>query len=469
MPKRARLAKLTAAAAVFVLVIAAFQAAAGAEGVQRFLLGWPRSPDPSVRAADDPEQPSVLAYQFSGPEYVLADIGRELAGAAGPQTSGALAGLSEQASAGAEAAVPAAALLTGNLAPKSPSAVLMEATSGRILFAKGENERRAIASVTKIMTLALIFDALESGRARIDEVVTTSANAAGMGGSQIWLEPGEQMTLREMILAIAVGSANDASLAVAEHLYGTHERFVEAMNNKAAELGMTNTHFVNCYGLDAPDHYSSGLDVAKMARYAIRHPGLLEFTAIWIEYLREGKTLQANTNKLVRHYSGCDGLKTGWTNEAGHCLAATATRDGTRLIAVVLGAPDSNARFAETSGMLNAGFGAVTAIPLARRGEVVCQLLVERGTRGPIDLVVADDFGVVVPKGEQPQITRQIVTEDRVFAPVEKGQKVAELVIEGDGVEIGRCPLVAATDVPRAGLLQLMWKALAVLLGGGGR
>jgi len=467
MHKRARFSRLAAAAVVSAVVIAAFQAAAGAEGVQRFLLGWPWSPDPRTGLDEYAGQPAVVAYQVKGPEVAFAGTDREFAAATGGDGSGGTGGADGAGGAGEDDILLAAGMLTGDLAPESAAAVLMEAGSGQVLYAKNGDARRAVASVTKVMTLSLIFDALEAGLVRMDEMIGTSSRAAGMGGSQIWLEPGEEMSLRDMLVAIAVGSANDACVAVAEHLYGTHERFVAAMNEKAAELGMTNTHFVNAYGLDAPDHYTSALDVAQMSRYAVGHPELLKFTSIWIEYLRDGKLLQANTNKLVRHYRGCDGLKTGWTDEAGHCLAATAVRDGTRLISVVLGAPSSKTRFAEASGMLNAGFAAVTSIPLAERGETVCQLLVERGTRGPIDLLVPEDFGIVVPKGEQPEITRRIVRDERVFAPVEKGQKLAELVIEGDGKELGRCPLVASAAVPRANLPQLMWKALSIVFGGG--
>jgi D-alanyl-D-alanine carboxypeptidase (penicillin-binding protein 5/6) len=459
MLKRARFAKALVAALTAAMVLGLCQVAAGAEQVERFLLGWPWSQEARLESAEDEGQPSIVAYQLRGPEMALVDGGGQFADAATPGGGGAVAG-------GAGNGVPASGLLTGNLTPRSAASILIEAGSGQVLYAKNEHDRRAIASVTKIMTLSLIFDAIQTGKVQLTDMIGVSQNASGMGGSQIWLEPGEQLSLRDMLVAIAVGSANDACVAVAEHLYGTHERFVQAMNEKAAALGMADTHYVNSYGLDAPDHYSSAADIARLARYAVSCPRLLEFTSIWLEYLRDGKTMQANANKLVRYYSGCDGLKTGLTDEAGYCVCATAARDGTRMIAVILGAPDSNTRFNEARGLLNAGFSSFESVPLARRGETAAKVLIERGTKAPISLVVPEDFGIVVPKGEKPDITRRVVREERIFAPVRKGQQLAELVIEGNGKELGRCPLVADADVPRATLLRLAWKALSMLFGG---
>jgi D-alanyl-D-alanine carboxypeptidase (penicillin-binding protein 5/6) len=384
--------------------------------------------------------------------------------AVNPDATGALVGAVSTSTSGTVTGVLAAAGLGGDLAPKSASAVLMEAYSGQVLFAKNEHERRPIASVTKVMTLCLIFDAIESGKIRMNDRVSASHFASSFGGSQIWLEPGEQMGLRDLIVAIAVGSANDACVAVAEHIAGTHDRFVQMMNDKAAQLGMNNTNFVNPHGLDDPNHYSSAYDVALMARYATRYPDLLKFTSIWLEYLRDGKTMQSNHNRLVRYYQGCDGLKTGYTSLAGNCLAATAVRDGTRLLSVVLGAPSSDIRFAEGSGLLNAGFANYYSVPLAKKGETVAVVPVERGTISRIALVCPSDFGVILPKGTQPQLTRKIVRQERIFAPIEAGQVVAELVIEAGGKEVGRTPLLATVQVPRASLLRLMWKALSAMI-----
>jgi serine-type D-Ala-D-Ala carboxypeptidase (penicillin-binding protein 5/6) len=261
-----------------------------------------------------------------------------------------------------------------------------------------------------------------------------------------------------------VGSANDACVAVAEHLAGTNDRFVQLMNDKAAELGMKNTKFANPHGLDDPGHYSTAYDVALMSQYAVRHPELLKFTSIWLEYLRDGKVMQSNHNRLVRYYQGCDGLKTGYTDKAGHCLAATAVREGTRLISVILGGPTSDVRFSEASAMLNAGFANYYSVPLVEKDEVVTTIPVERGTIERIGLTVAADFGVILPKGTQPELTRRIVRDERIFAPVQAGQTLAHLVIEAGGKEVGRAPLLATVDVPRAGLWRLMWKALSILL-----
>lgn len=486
MPRRARLTKLTkqtlirkafALLTIILVSVATAHAAAGEGRVQMFLRGWPWSVDPNEGGlAGDSEGAAIIAFQTRGPALAMLDTGTRFTAIA-PDAAGALGGtVSSPAAAppppttvSAPAAshvhgVLAAAGLGGDLAPKSVSALLMEAYTGQVLFARNEHERRPLASVTKIMTLCLVFDAIEAGRVRLTDRVSVSHYAASMGGSQLWLEPGEQMAVRDLVIGIAVGSANDACVAVAEHLAGTNERFVRMMNDKAAELGMKNTNFTNAHGLDDPAHYSTAYDVALMSRYAVRYPELLKFTSTWIEYLRDGKLMQSNHNRLVRYYPGCDGLKTGYTDKSGNCLAATAMRDGTRLISVVLGAPSSDVRFAESSALLNAGFANYYGVPLAAKGEVVAVVPVERGTLDRVALVPPADFGVILPKGTQPQLTRRIVRDDRIFAPFEAGRTLAQLIIEAGGKEVGRTPLVAAAAMPRAGLLQLIWKALSILL-----
>jgi len=436
-----------------------------------WLRGWPWAPGEGL-GLSGPNDQAVLAYQRQGPEPALAEadpseLGLDRDLAAGDPGDATGNGAGDIAVGGTDhplASLSVVGPLTGDLAPKAPVAVLMEQHSGMVLYAKNEHERRPMASVTKIMTLCLVFDALESGRAARTDKVVTSARASGMGGSQIWLEVGETMTLHEMLIAIAVGSANDACVAVAEHISGTVERFVEAMNEKARELGMVNTSFVNPHGLDDPNHYSTAYDMALLSRYAATKDGLLAYTSTWIEYLRDGKTLQANHNDLVRHYPGCDGLKTGWTSSTGYCLAATAERDGSRFIAVVLGASTSAIRFSETRGLLNAAFATFRSVPLAKRGNLVANVPIERGTLESVDLAVLDDFGAVVAKGQDPDIQRHIVHEPRLFAPIKAGQVLAELVVEADGVEVGRTKLVAAKDVPRANVWQLMWKALSIVI-----
>lgn len=458
MLRRARLLRTFALLTMGLVFIATTSAAAGEDRIQSILRGWPWSFDRGGGFAGEADEAAVVAFQARGPALAMVDAGSGFA-AAVPDAPGVLAGTGS-----GPTGVLASAGLAGDLAPKSGSAVLMEAYSGQILYAKNEHERRPLASVTKIMTLCLIFDAIEAGRVKLTDTVSVSQYAAGMGGSQLWLEVGERMTLRDLVIGIAVGSANDACVAIGEHLAGTNERFVQMMNDKAAELGMKNTHFANPHGLDDPDHYSSAYDVALMARYATRHADLLKFTSIWIEYLRDGKLMQSNHNRLVRFYPGCDGLKTGYTDKAGNCLAATAKRDTTRLISVVLGAPTGDVRFNESSALLNAGFASYYAVPLAKKGEIVTVVPIERGTIDRLSLVPPADFGVILPKGSQPQLTRRVVRDERIFAPVQAGQVVAELIIEADGKEVGRTPLVASVEVQRAGLSRLIWKSLSILI-----
>ncbi len=455
MERRARLMKLLSGLTLFAVFAASASIAAGGP-VSWWLKGWPWSPGP-LSLLPGPTDQAVLAYQPNGPSVVLVE------GPAPGDDGGVL--LAEDTSIDVNA-LGAVGPLTGNLTPRAKAAILLEPYSGQVLYAKNEHEQRAIASVTKIMTLNIIFDALESGRVNLTDQVVASENAAGYGGSQIWLEPGEVMSLSDLLIAVAVGSANDACVAVAEHICGTEERFVEEMNAKALELGMKDTHFNNCHGLDDPNHYSSAYDVALMSRYAVQRPELLKLTSTWIEYLRNGALMQSNNNKLVRYYQGCDGLKTGWTTAAtsGHCLSATAVRDDTRLIAVVLGCPDSKIRFSEASSLLNAGFASVIAVPLAKQGEAIEQVHVERGALEDVTLTPARDFGVVLPKGQTPDLERRIEREERIFAPVQKGQVLGQLIVEAGGKEVGRCDLVADRDVPRANLFRLIWKALSCLI-----
>jgi len=236
------------------------------------------------------------------------------------------------------------------------SAILMDQQSGRVLFEQNADEPVAPASITKIMTLLLVIEALEEGKISLEDKVVTSELAASMGGSQIWLEPGEEMTVDELLRAVAIASANDASVALAEHVAGSEPAFIERMNKRAAQLGMQNTRFLNCTGLDEEGHVTTARDVAIVSRELISHPMIIEYSTIWMDELRNGETQLVNTNKLVRFYPGATGLKTGTTSIAGSCLSATATRDGLSLVAVVMGAPNSDSRFAAARGLLDYGF-----------------------------------------------------------------------------------------------------------------
>ncbi|MEW6106990.1 MAG: D-alanyl-D-alanine carboxypeptidase family protein [Bacillota bacterium] len=345
------------------------------------------------------------------------------------------------------------------------SAILMEATSGRVLFEKEPDKRMAPASITKIMTMLLAMEAIEQGKASLDDMVVTSEHAMEMGGSQVWLEVGEEMSLADLMKAIAIVSANDASVAVAEHIAGSEEAFVDMMNQRARELGMTGTHFANCHGLPHRDHYTTARDIAIMSRALLRYPKVHEWFTTWIDYVRGGKNILVNTNRLVKFYEGADGLKTGFTEEAGYCLAATAKRGGLRLISVVLNVADSQLRFKEASALLDFGFRHYAGVEIASQGQVMAQLDVARGVTEKVDVVAKDPLVAVVRRGEEAKVKSEMTLPDRVSAPVQKGQKVGDLIARlEDGTEIARVDLVAAEEVKRGNVFRVVLRATRNLL-----
>ncbi len=352
----------------------------------------------------------------------------------------------------------------GELELQSRGAILIDATTGKELYAKNADDPMPPASLTKIMTLYLAFKAIEEGQVSLSDTVVTSPEAASLGGSQIWLEPGEEMSLRDMLLAVAVGSANDASVAVGEHIAGTRAKFVELMNETARELGMTNTSFRNEHGQDEEGHLMSPRDVAVISRYAVKYPGLLEMTSTWEEYLRGGDLWLVNTNRLLKHFPGVDGLKTGWTNQAGYCLAASAKRGDTRLIAVVMGAPNSTVRFAEVSKLLTYGFANFVTVPVAPGGEPLGEVTVHKGRVDEVAVVLLEDLAVTVEKGAAEDIRHRIELASAVEAPVEKGQPLGTIVVEREGEVIEEATLVAAAGVERLGLWGLFMKTLRAVL-----
>ncbi|MDI7247308.1 MAG: D-alanyl-D-alanine carboxypeptidase family protein [Bacillota bacterium] len=354
-------------------------------------------------------------------------------------------------------------------APSMPitagSAILMEATSGRVLFEKEPDRKMAPASITKIMTMLLVMEAIEQGKAKLDDMVVASEHAMEMGGSQIWLEVGEEMALADLMKAIAIVSANDASVAVAEHIAGSEEIFVDMMNQRARELGMTGTHFANCSGLPHKDHYTTARDIAIMSRALLRHPRVHEWFTTWIDYVRGGKNILVNTNRLVKFYEGADGLKTGFTEEAGYCLAATAKRGGLRLISVVLNVADSQLRFKEASALLDFGFRHYAGVEIASEGQVLAQLNVARGVVEKVDIIAKDPLVAVVRRGEEGKVKSEMSLPDRVNAPVQKGQKVGDLVAKlEDETEIARVDLVAAEEVKRGNVFSVVLRATRNLL-----
>jgi len=339
------------------------------------------------------------------------------------------------------------------------SAILLEPITGEILFEQDADVALSPASVTKVMTLLLVMEEIEKGALRFDETIVISPEAAAMGGSQIWLEPGEEMLVADLIKAVAIVSANDASYALAERVSGSHDAFVARMNERARELGLTNTKFVNCTGLSednptAAGNLTSARDVAIMSRELIKHDAILKWTGTWIDYLRNGASFLRNTNKLVRFYQGCDGLKTGFTNEAGFCLAATAKRNNVRLIAVVMKAATNDIRAKEVSRLLNFGFGRLEAVRVMSQGEELAKLPVIRGTEDTIIAQASADYYLPAKRGTQPGITKEISLSSKLKAPIQKGQKLGTMTVLLDGKPVQEIDLLAANDVGRTNAFQ---------------
>lgn len=351
------------------------------------------------------------------------------------------------------------------LTTEAASAVLMDANSGQVLYAKEAHKQLPPASVTKLMTLLVAVEAVQNGRVKLTDQVTASENAWKLGGSQIYLEPGETLSLREMLISIAAGSANDACVAVAEHLSGTHEAFVEEMNTKAKELGLKDTHFVNAYGLPAPGHYTSAYDLAVIGRYALRYPLLTQLTGIKEYDLRGGKFKLWNTNKLLWWYAGTDGFKTGWTNEAKYCLASTVQRDGLRLICVVMGVPQPKGHFAESMKLYNWGFAKYQFKELAAANVRHGVVPVSKGTLAQVDAVNRNRFGVIVEKGKDKNYRVETKLVPDVVAPVKQGQKLGELILYQGNQATARTDLVAATAVPKASVMLEMHRVFSGVFG----
>lgn len=334
----------------------------------------------------------------------------------------------------------------------APSAVLMEAATGTVLYEKDAHTPLPPASVTKIMTLLLVMEALDAGRIDWDDTVTASEAAAAKGGSQVYLEAGEQMSLQEMLKSVVVVSANDCATALAEHVAGSEAAFVELMNRRAQELGMENTHFVNCTGLDdepdAETHLTTAYDIALMSRALLKHDEIRDYTTIWMDSVRNGEFGLANTNKLVRFYQGTTGLKTGYTSAAGHCLSASAERDGVEFIAVVLHCATSGERFQAAKQLLDYGFANYTLAQPDPETEIP-PVPVVLGTAEAIAPVPDNDDPVLIEKGQAAGITTRVEVADQVRAPVEAGQRLGTLTLQSDGAPLAAIPLVAPEAVPR--------------------
>jgi len=343
----------------------------------------------------------------------------------------------------------------------APSAVLMEARSGRVLYQKNAHERRNPASVTKIMTLIVAFDALRDGKVKLDDKVTISEDAAEQIGTIIFADAGETFTLEELLLSVAVGSANDAAVAVAEHVAGSVDAFVQQMNAKAKELGMNDTQFMNPTGLSADGHMTSAYDIALMSRYAaVHYPELVKLTSVYgadlkVPWRNNGPTFRLwNNNKLLTWYEGADGLKTGWTELAGYCLAATAVKKDVRMISVIMGAESPKVRNAEAARLLDYGFANYTSVELARADAKFGPVSVARGKVPKLEVVPRGLFGVSVAKGEKAKVRSEVRLPKRLEAPIAKGQTVGEIVALLDDKEIAKMDLISPVAVERANLWE---------------
>ncbi len=352
---------------------------------------------------------------------------------------------------------------TIDLGLKCKSAILMEANTGKVLYEQNADDRLPPASVTKIMTLLLVMEAIEDGKISYSDMVTTSEKAAGMGGSQIFLEPGEEMNVEDMVKSVVIASANDAACALAEHISGSEEAFVKQMNKRAEELGMKNTSFENTNGLDdtVENHLTTARDIAIMSRELIKHKKILEYSSIWMDTVRNGLFGLTNTNRLVRFYRGCTGLKTGSTGKAGFCVSATAERDGMSLICVIMGAESGKERNAAAASLLDWGFANYGVY--AHTPEKLDPVQVKGGSLDLVD-VKYEPFSCITEKSKSAKITYNIELPDSVCAPIKAGDKIGRMVFYDNGTEIGERDICAVSDVPKISYFEVFCRILGKFL-----
>lgn len=356
-----------------------------------------------------------------------------------------------------------------NLAENAKSAILIDASTGQILFEKNAHEKLAPASMTKIMSMLVIVESIEKGIINWNDMVTASANASGMGGSQILLETGEQMKVEDLFKGIAVASGNDAVVALAEAIAGTTDEFVKMMNNRVKELGLTDTNFKNPHGLDEANHYSSAYDMAMIAKELVKHEKILEFTSIYEDYLRKGTSKEfwlVNTNKLVRFYNGVDGLKTGYTTEAGYCLTSTAKKNDMRLISVVMGESSNGLRNTETQAMLDYGFAQYKSTELVKKGDPVTEVEIEKARNQKVTIVTKDNASILSKKTEKLGEITYETDLNKIKAPVKSGDKIGILKVKEDGKVIKKVDLTVKENVEEANLIELYLRYLSDMIVG---
>ncbi len=350
-----------------------------------------------------------------------------------------------------------------DLALECKSAILIEASTGKVLYEQNADEALPPASVTKVMTLLLVMEAIDDGRISLTDTVSTSRHAAEMGGSQIFLEEGEEMCVEDMLKSVIIASANDAACALAEHVSGSEEAFVKAMNARAAELGMKNTVFENTNGLDdtTENHYTSARDIAIMSRELIKHEKILEYSSIWMDTVRNGMFGLTNTNRLVRFYRGCTGLKTGSTSKAGFCVSATAERDGVSLICVIMGAESGDKRNSMAARLLDYGFANYGVYSYETKS--LENIRVTGGACEDVPLS-ADGFSCVLEKGKISKVQYKIELPESLSAPIKKGDRIGEVIFTCEGKEIGRTGILVEADVEKIGFFELWWRIFAGFL-----
>lgn len=347
---------------------------------------------------------------------------------------------------------------------KSKSQILIEMNTGTVIYENNADEKAYPASVTKIMTMLLIMEAIDSGKISYEDKVTCSENAAAMGGSQIWFKVGEQLTIDEALKSICVVSANDVCFAMAEMIGGNEENFVKMMNDKAKELDMTGTNFVNCHGIDDPNHYTTARDIAKMSiELMTKHPEITKYTTIWMDTIRNGEFQLSNTNKLIRYYDGATGLKTGFTSTALYNLSATATKGEMSLVAVVLTAPSSDVRNEEAKQLLNYGFANYSVQKVCQKGEVIDNVKVNKNLSSNVDIALESDISILTEKGKKLEYDKEINIEKEYIAPMKKGDKVGTVMYKDkEGNEIGTVNVIVNQDVDKSGIIEYLKQALKI-------
>ena len=336
------------------------------------------------------------------------------------------------------------------------AAILIEQSTGQVLYSYNAHEQLRPASVTKIMSILLIMEQIDSGKLSYTDTINCSETARSMGGSQIWLDPRETLTVDEMLKAICVVSANDCVVAMAEHIAGSEEAFVQMMNDKAKELGMNDTTFKNCHGIDEDGHVTSAYDIALMSRELLtKHPDITKYTTIWMDSLRDGKSQLVNTNKLIKTYKGITGLKTGSTSLALYNLSASATRDGLSLIAVIMKAPSTKLRFAEAQKLLDFGFNNFSFKSFGNSGDIIQSVSVNKGVKNTVDAILETSAGTLIEKGKENQVTQSVEIDDCIEAPIKKGDVIGKVVFSLDGSELSSTNLVASCDVDKINLFTM--------------